>query len=106
MISYQSLLYSTIVLYDYSQVNRNLCTSIVHVINQMCVHCYRLWVLLTHSKVLLRIRIQSHLPYLMTRIERYYYIHSNILYRMGGNFRGVKISCYFEEAIILNFRGC
>ena len=25
------------------------------------------------------------------------------IYRMGGNFRGVKISCYFEEAIILNF---
>ena len=24
----------------------------------------------------------------------------------GGNFRGIKISCYFEEAIILNFRGC
>ena len=22
---------------------------------------------------------------------------------MGGNFRGVKISCYFEEAIILKF---
>ena len=30
----------------------------------------------------------------------------NTSYRMGGNFRGVKISCYFEEAIILNFRGC
>ena len=27
-------------------------------------------------------------------------------YRMGGNFRGVKILGYFEEAIILNFRGC
>ena len=25
---------------------------------------------------------------------------------MGGNFRGAKILCYFEEAIILNFRGC
>ena len=25
---------------------------------------------------------------------------------MGGNFLGVKILCYFKEAIILNFSGC
>ena len=24
-------------------------------------------------------------------------------YRVGGNFRGVEIWCYFEEAIILKF---